>query len=100
MHQLIHGYLMALRIAPDVKQAGSSMVVDVSDILAIKARASRAHQIPVDGQIQRNSRKALLKVLIMKRNLGKMQTIIVLRYGQGQHWQFFQISFTNHLPLH
>ena len=39
MHQLIHGYLMELQIAQDVKQAGSSLVVDVSDFLAIKVRA-------------------------------------------------------------
>ena len=100
MHQVIHGYLMELQIAPVVKLAGSSLVVDAFDISVIKARALRAPQIHVDGQIHRSSHKALFKVLIMKRNLGKMQTIIVLRYGQGQHWQFFQINFTNHLPLH
>ena len=43
MHQVIHGYLMEFQIASDVKQAGSSLVVDVSDILAIKVRAQRTH---------------------------------------------------------
>ena len=100
MHQVIHGYLMELRIAPDVEQAGSSLVAGVSDILAIKVRAQQTHGIHTDGQNPRNSRLALLKVLIMKRNLGEMQTIIVLRFGLGQPWQFFQISFTNRLPLH
>ena len=91
MHQVIHGYLMELRIAPDVKQVGSSLVVDVSDILAIKVRAQRTHFIHANGQHHRNSCLALIKVLIMKRNLGKMQTITVLRYGLEQPWQFFQI---------
>ena len=56
MHQVIHGYLMEFQIASDVKQAGSSLVVDVSDILAIKVRAQRTHFIHADGQIHGNGR--------------------------------------------
>ena len=45
MHQVILGYLMELQIAPDVKQVGSSLAVDVSDILAIKVRAQRTYNV-------------------------------------------------------
>ena len=56
MHQVILGYLMELQIAPDVKQVGSSLAVDVSDILVIKVRAQRTHFIHADGHNHRNSR--------------------------------------------
>ena len=61
MHQLIHGYLMELQIAQDVKQAGSSLVVDVSDFLAIKVRAPWIHFFDLCNRIQRIVRKALTK---------------------------------------
>ena len=61
MHQLIHGYLMELQIAPDVKQAGSSLVVDVSDFLATKVRAPWTRFFYLCNRIHRIVRKALTK---------------------------------------